>query len=190
MIRFSPVAALVTPSLLEAIREVLSPHRCPPVPNAPERPQATARPRYPKSLGPPSRQHWQQAGRTATLGIAEITRPRRALIQIVGDCSWQGLLHFGNSRYIKLGQVLNDFGEYKCSRTKLRGASSRVTPSLIRIWPPFPRTTCNGGIPSSEIPNFAICRASFSASAPCGRLGGKCNSPGLTAISSDMWQHA
>jgi hypothetical protein len=50
---------------------------------------------------------------------------------------------------------------------------ARVTPSLIRRNPPIPRITCNGGIPSSELPYCAICRASFAGSAPWDRLGGK-----------------
>jgi len=61
---------------------------------------------------------------------------------------------------------------------------ARVTPSLIRKCPSLPRTSCNGGIPSSEFPCLAIWRASLPGSAPCGRDGGKCSSPGSTSMNS------
>src|SRR2546430_12699515 len=46
--------------------------------------------------------------------------------------------------------------------------------------------SCNAGIPTNELPNFEICRASFAGSAPCDREGGKYSSPGSTARNSDI----
>src|SRR5436190_23706247 len=63
---------------------------------------------------------------------------------------------------------------------------ARVTPSLMHKCPSFPRTTCSGGIPASESPCLASCRASLKGSAPCGRLGGRCSSPGSTSMNSDI----
>jgi len=65
---------------------------------------------------------------------------------------------------------------------------ARVTPSLIRRYPSFPRTTCKGGMPSSESPYLEICLASLPGSAPCRRLGGRCKSPGSTSMNSGMQQ--
>src|SRR5271165_4841959 len=59
-------------------------------------------------------------------------------------------------------------------------------PSLIRKCPSLPRTTCNAGIPFRDFPYLAICRASLPGSAPCRRVGGKCNSPGSTSMNSGI----
>ncbi len=63
---------------------------------------------------------------------------------------------------------------------------ARVTPSLIRRCPSLPRMSCKGGIPSSEFPCLAICRASLPGSAPCARLGGRCRLPGSTSMNSGI----
>ena len=142
-------------------------------------------PRCPRFLDRPSRLHSPRVDPIAnpdTSGIVPLSSPvtRHAL-----GCSWQTVLYSRHTGHIESRQVLDDFGGHKHTGSELRGAG-RGSPSFIRRCPSLPRMTCKGGMPSSDFPCFAICRASFPGSAPCARLGGRCRFPGSTSMNSGI----
>src|SRR5437899_2690796 len=109
----------------------------------------------------PSLPHCSRAGRNANVGISSKELPGRVRLTPAYPYSWQQIpdgWKFGN---IQIRQVVYDDGTKSVPGSSLATRVARVTPSLIRKRPFFPRTNSSAGIPAIDLPYLAICRANL-----------------------------